>query len=79
MKGFSARGASNLIEVMTRVPESILKPSSNPDEINLSNAENWVVRNEVLDVLKSAVEKRLQAHVRGFRSPSLGCAAASGS
>ncbi|CAD6594220.1 MAG: hypothetical protein ASARMPREDX12_008481 [Alectoria sarmentosa] len=70
MDGFSTRGASNLIEIMARIPESILSPSSNTDEINLSTAENWVIRNEVLDILKSSFEKGLQAHhldwPRGF-------------
>ena len=72
MDGFSTRGASNLIEIMARIPESILSPSSNTDEINLSTAENWVIRNEVLDILKSSFEKGLQAHVRWFRTSSLG-------
>lgn len=61
--GFSARGTSNLLEVMAKVPESILNPSANQDKISLSNAENWVIRNEVVDTLKSSIEGRLQAHV----------------
>jgi hypothetical protein len=73
MDGFSDRGASNLMEIMAKVPESLLNPSSNPGEINLSIAENWVIRYEVLDILKSSLENSLQAHVRWFRaSPSPG-------
>lgn len=79
MKDFSVRGASNLTEIMARVPESILKPSTDPDEIDLSIAENGVIRREVLDVMKFSVEKRLQAHVRSVRTFSLGRADASGS
>lgn len=73
MDGFSDRGALNLMEIMAKVPESLLKPSSNPDEINLSIAENWVIRYEVLDILKSSLENSLRAQVRWSRaSLSLG-------
>lgn len=67
MDGFSARGYSNLTDIIAKVPKSLLEPSSNPDEIDLSFAENWTIRREVLDIVKRAIEAEFGAHVRCSR------------
>jgi hypothetical protein len=70
MASFSARGADNLANIMTKIPKSLLEPTPSTDRINLSFAENWVVRGEVLAAVKAAVDEQLNAHVRRlFGSP----------
>ncbi|MCJ1436772.1 hypothetical protein MMC27_006154 [Xylographa pallens] len=61
MDCLSTRGCSNLIEIIAKVPKSLLQPSSNPDEIDLSFAENWTIRHEVLDIIKGSIESHFQA------------------
>lgn len=59
MDQLSARGRSNVMEIMSRVPKNLLQDDENisdgNDQINLSMAENWLVRNEVLEICKNAI------------------------
>jgi hypothetical protein len=70
MASFSARGADNLANIMTKIPKSLLEPTSSPGQINLSFAENWVVREEVLATVKAAIDEQLNAHVRRLIRPA---------
>ena len=47
MEDVSSREASNLTEILAKVPKSLLQGSSNAREIDLSFAENWTIRGEV--------------------------------
>ena len=40
-----------------------MQPPTNADEIDLSFAENWTIRHEVLDIIKGSIESNLQAQV----------------
>ena len=61
----SQRGIANVTTVMPRVPNAILDTGNIPNEdstIDLSVAENWLIRNEILQIEKGIVnnEKLMQ-------------------
>ena len=62
--GLSARGWANVAEVMPRISAAIEERSrqDNPN-IDLSTAENWLIRTELIEICKEAVEKNLRAKV----------------
>ncbi len=70
MDHLSQRGRSNIVEIMSKVPKSLLEDSksksSETDRIDLSVAENWLIRNEVLEICKSVINQRFQTHVSHF-------------
>ena len=72
MEHLSQRGRSNILEVMSKIPKSLLGDSksrwSETDPIDLSVAENWLIRNEVLEICKSVINQRFQTHVSHFCS-----------
>ena len=67
MQSLSERGRSNIIEIMSRVPKKLLggteSKSNRSSIIDLSMAENWLIRNEVLEVCRFAIDQKFQAHV----------------
>ena len=71
MDDLSIRGRSNITTIMSQVPKAMLEddgssplPSSSDDEpIDLSIAENWLIRDEILDICRAAIEKDLSARV----------------
>lgn len=66
MEQLSNRGRSNITEIMNRIPAAILEGiNSNDDSINLSMAENWLVRQEVLDICKASIQNNFDTHVSG--------------
>ena len=63
----SKRGQINIDEIMARVPKSILeeKPQA-PTEagpIDLSVAENWLIRDEILEICKPGIQRSLDREV----------------
>ena len=68
MEGLSERGTLNLTAIMSQVPKAILEGSKcsivDGRGIDLSMAENWLIRNEVLDISKAAIQNTFEAHVR---------------
>lgn len=64
MSGLSSRGHLNLTQVIAKMPKSILEPTSNPNVIDLSMAENHLIREEILQIAKSSVAGNLQSKVR---------------
>ena len=67
MHSLSERGRSNISEIMSRVPQKLLGDSKSKSDkssvIDLSMAENWLIRNEVLEICKFAINKKFQKHV----------------
>jgi hypothetical protein len=69
--GFSSRGRSNLTNIMQKIPKAILEGtkdtnllSTKNNLIDLSMAENWLIRPEVLEICKSAIQNNFESHVR---------------
>jgi hypothetical protein len=69
--GLSSRGLSNLTNIMQKVPKSILDGtkdthllSTKNSLIDLSMAENWLIRPEVLEICKSAIQLDFESRVR---------------
>ncbi|PYH40407.1 pyridoxal phosphate-dependent aminotransferase [Aspergillus saccharolyticus JOP 1030-1] len=60
----STRGGLNLTQVLARIPPQLLNPIERRDEIDLSMAENRVIRAEVLQLARSAIETSLRS--QGF-------------
>ena len=65
MNGLSSRGHLNLTQVVAKIPKSIREPALDPnaDIIDLSMAENHLIRGEVLQILKSSIARDLRAEV----------------
>ena len=67
MHGLSDRGRSNITQIMSRVPKKLLGDSESKlngsSTIDLSMAENWLIRNEVLEICRFAIDRKLQTHV----------------
>lgn len=70
MDYLSQRGRSNITDIMTKIPGAILsgpERTFNPtNSINLSMAENWLIRPEILERCKAAIADSLAAHVSDF-------------
>ena len=64
MSGLSSRGHLNLTQVIAKIPKSILEPTSNPNVVDLSMAENHLIREEILCIVKSSIAKNLHLEVR---------------
>lgn len=63
----SDRGMSNVTTVIPRIPKTILEAGNTHDEeeiIDMSVAENWLIRDEILKIEKEVVEKKLRSEVR---------------
>ena len=62
----SKRGNANVSNIMPRIPPAILQAGWLPNEgnvIDLSMAENWLIRDEILDIQKNVASHVLESHV----------------
>ena len=62
----SQRGIANVTTIMPRIPKTILDAGNIPDEdsiIDLSVAENWMIRDQVLEIERAVVKDHLNAEV----------------
>ncbi|KAB8268857.1 pyridoxal phosphate-dependent transferase [Aspergillus minisclerotigenes] len=55
----STRGGLNVTQVLCRIPPHVLNPALHRDEIDLSMAENQVIRHEIIQLAKVAIETSL--------------------
>lgn len=74
MDHLSQRGRANIEGIMARIPKTILAGTKSTestnrlsDSIDLSMAENWLVRNEVLAICKAAIKDNFDSHVSSLR------------
>ena len=70
MTDLSARGRFNTIEIIARILKAILEGVKDPkstnslnNTIDLSMAENWLIRPEVLEICKAAINDNFDQHV----------------
>ena len=70
MDNLSRRGHSNVIETMAQLPKAMLESIDDDTDgrgyqepIDLSVAENWLIREEVLGIGKLAIEKHFDGQV----------------
>jgi hypothetical protein len=77
MDQLSHRGEVNITQIMARIPKAMLDGTKNvkctnsiDDTIDLSMAENWLLRPEVLQLCKEAVQNHFEIHVRATIAPS---------
>lgn len=59
----STRGGLNVTQVLGRIPSHVLNPALHRDEIDLSMAENQVIRHEIIQLAKVAIETSLYYEV----------------
>ena len=62
----SKRGNTNVSNILPRIPRTILQAGWVPNEdsvIDLSIAENWLIRDEILDIQKTAEAEYLNREV----------------
>ena len=62
----SDRGMDNVATVIPRIPKTILEAGNTPDEediVDMSVAENWLIRDEILKIEKEVVEKKVRSEV----------------
>lgn len=65
--GLSSRGMKNVNTVIPLMPKTVLEAGDTPNEgdiVDMSVAENWLIRKEVLEIEKEVAEKQLQSEVR---------------
>ncbi|KAE8320030.1 pyridoxal phosphate-dependent transferase [Aspergillus transmontanensis] len=55
----STRGGLNVTQVLGRIPPHVLNPALHRDEIDFSMAENRVIRHEIIQLAKVAIETSL--------------------
>ena len=63
----SKRGDANVSNIMPRIPRTILEAGWVANErpiIDLSIAENWLIRNEILEIQKNVVGDYLKSEVK---------------
>lgn len=64
-KGLSARMSSNIVAILPKIAATIAeRTSTGPTKIDLSTAENWLLRPELLTLCKDAISRNLTADVR---------------
>lgn len=62
----SQRGSANVSNIMPRIPKAILESGWIPNEgsiIDMSMAENWLIRDEVLEIQKNVANDNLNHEV----------------
>lgn len=63
--GLSKRGAANVDKIMPGISAALLertKPTA--PRIDLSTAENWLLRDEIIELTKDGIRDGLKPHVR---------------
>jgi hypothetical protein len=62
--GLSNRGWSNVEAIMPKIKGALeQRMKQNNTNIDLSTAENWLIREELVDICKGAIADRLQPAV----------------
>ena len=62
--GMSKRGKANVDAIIPKIKAAVAdrsKPATS--NIDLSTAENWLIRPELIEICKSAISENLQAEV----------------
>lgn len=64
---WSERGWSNVANIMPKINAAMEERTrQNNTNIDLSTAENWLIRPELIDLCKDAISTRLEARVTNF-------------
>jgi aspartate/methionine/tyrosine aminotransferase len=58
--GLSARGNSNVAAIMPKISAAVTERSQGT-KIDLASAENWLLREELIDICKDAIASNLHA------------------
>jgi hypothetical protein len=64
MSSLSTRGQFNVDQIIAKIPRAILEPTSDPNRVNLSMAENHLIRDEVAEIVRTAIAESFQPEVR---------------
>ncbi len=65
----SKRAFSNIEAIMPNISDQVAeKKRDNDPNIDLSNAENWLLRPELTEICKHAIQDGLTARVRFYRT-----------
>lgn len=65
--GLSSRGWSNIEAIMPKIKSAVEQRSiENNTNIDLSTAENWLLRPELIDTCKKSIARGLEAKVHNF-------------
>ena len=70
----SKRGNANVSNIMPHIPKTILEAGWVPNEdsvIDLSIAENWLIRDEILDIQKTCNAEYLNREVGYWYPPGI--------
>jgi hypothetical protein len=68
MNGLSKRGAANVDTILPRISAAVAERSdSTVVRIDMSTAENWLLRDEIIELTKEGILSSLSPHV----SPSI--------
>lgn len=64
-KGLSARMSGNIAAILPKIASTIAERTSNgPAKIDLSTAENWLLRPELLALCRDVISRNLTTDVR---------------
>ena len=62
----SERGMMSVTSVVPRIPKTVLEAGDTLDEgnvVDISVAENWLVRDDILNIVKEIIAQKLQPEV----------------
>lgn len=63
--GLSSRGAGNVQTTLEKINAAVEeRAKKDNDNIDLSTSENWLIRDELIEIYKDTVKNRLVAKVR---------------
>lgn len=63
--GLSSRGAGNVQTTLEKINAAVEeRAKKDNDNIDLSTSENWLIREELMEICKKAVNEKLVAKVR---------------
>lgn len=66
----SRRGWSNVEAIMPKLKGALeQRQMPNNTNIDLSTAENWLIRPELIEICKEAIDQNLEAKVRRLTHP----------
>ncbi|MCJ1271570.1 hypothetical protein MMC22_011472 [Lobaria immixta] len=66
-KGLSARMSGNIAAILPKIASTIAERTTNgPAKIDLSTAENWLLRPELLALCRDVISRNLTTDVHGF-------------
>ena len=65
--GLSQRGWSNVEAIMPKIAAAVEERQiKNNTNIDLSTAENWLIRSELIEICKDAINQKLAGQVSAF-------------